>query len=751
MQSVLADIRKKEVIPASVESADLNQLIDVENNRKAVHIIQDSGPNDAKLKKAGYRLDTMQKLKVWQNRFTGGDPNFRAKAQMLILEYPRVAEAVSKTGQFNTLLDMLSSKETDIEGSKNFLDRVQNTIVENEISTVVEKAGREGTQLSKAQVKGILLNENQLIQESTFVKALVTDAKNGQPLRLDADSIYYAAYKESWKQNKELLKGKHKKLKNNISYNNAKDYFMKALASVSDVKARKLIFGLGNDFNTVKTGEIRKILKDNGAFSVTENMIQEFKIAFDQTEKGLFSKESGGTESFFKKMIGEKLGLDSTQAERFLDGLKNEKSITPEKLKKVAKKNRLNINLDPQVYELSNNKYIPLETKFASQYEKYKHKLSSSWKSDWKSDWNSFKLGWKDSTSSWSKFGSASFGAAVKAVGVGSTGLSFFTCAAQQLGKLSSKENNLSDEITKTNKALNDFEATLIELDANIVKAKKEAITLHCNLSKKFVSFIHELTGNQDKPVKYCSSIEEDLLVGRNLTFEAISKCYGTSLKDNPYKNTECSNVREDPSISEDYTSVQDYLYKRLKSMSSFLEEQKDLISKTLSQLEIRYNIQYALTENVYHDVEGLENMLKAFGYKQGSGEDFTSYSILKIISSDVTRATFGGYPLACLRNGVIKDDAGLKKWKDEQGVDTDKLNNFTEAVTDEETLQYLFKKAKKGKYHFSVSNLSQAQAEEKILKEIATRVLPTQSIYIDEDGKEYNLDNYRGDNSLVC
>lgn len=48
--------------------------------------------------------------------------------------------------------------------------------------------------------------------------------------------------------------------------------------------------GLGNDFNTVKTGEIRKILKDNGAFSVTENMIQEFKIAFDQTEKGLFKR-----------------------------------------------------------------------------------------------------------------------------------------------------------------------------------------------------------------------------------------------------------------------------------------------------------------------------------------------------------------------------------------------------------------------------------------------------------------------------
>ena len=79
---------------------------------------------------------------------------------------------------------------------------------------------------------------------------------------------------------------------------------------------------------------------------------------------------------------------------------------------------------------------------------------------------------------------------------------------------------------------------------------------------------------------------------------------------------------------------------------------------------------------------------------------------------------------------------------------DPEKLQDFTDAVTDEETLKYMRKKAAKGRYHFSTRTLSEEQAEASILSEIANRVLTKAAIYTDEDGKDYDLNDFRNQQS---
>ena len=82
--------------------------------------------------------------------------------------------------------------------------------------------------------------------------------------------------------------------------------------------------------------------------------------------------------------------------------------------------------------------------------------------------------------------------------------------------------------------------------------------------------------------------------------------------------------------------------------------------------------------------------------------------------------------------------DANLK-------LDVDKLEEFTEAIEDGETLEYLRKKAKKEKYHFSIpKRMTDEDANKEILKEIATRVLTTASTYQDEDKNIYDLKPYQ-------
>ena len=76
--------------------------------------------------------------------------------------------------------------------------------------------------------------------------------------------------------------------------------------------------------------------------------------------------------------------------------------------------------------------------------------------------------------------------------------------------------------------------------------------------------------------------------------------------------------------------------------------------------------------------------------------------------------------------------------------LDEDKLTEFRDAVVDHETLDYMKKKAKRGRYHFSGAGLSAEELEEKILTEIATRVLISESEYEDEDGERYPLQALR-------
>ena len=102
----------------------------------------------------------------------------------------------------------------------------------------------------------------------------------------------------------------------------------------------------------------------------------------------------------------------------------------------------------------------------------------------------------------------------------------------------------------------------------------------------------------------------------------------------------------------------------------------------------------------------------------------------------------YHGYPLKCFREERIRNQDDLQRWEKKflAPLDEDKLADFREAVEDQETLDYMKRKAKRGRYHFTGAGLSDEELEGKILTEIATRILITESEYEDEDGQRYPL-----------
>lgn len=772
MQSVFEEIRKRSSTDSPMtkkdfENADLNQVVDSQNNIRAANMIEGNGPIDSKLVgKTKHKVSTLQKMRFWWKSISTGDPNYGKKAKLLLFEYPKLADTLSKTNAFDTVMNQIASKEDDTDSARKFLDRLQSEVDTNECNSFKEMASEKGIDLSKNDIKKIISEENHLKQflsenpdvNKGVLRNIIKDVKNGMPKQINSESIYYERYKESWKNNKEILDGQHKNLKNNINYNDAKDYFMKAINRLQTrEKVRDFLTAVGDNVNKVTSKEMKKILKENGIKSVSSDQMSSFIDAFNSDSKGLFSKgDQGGTEGYYLKMISTQLGLNVDQSNRVVDGLKEAKSMTPEKLKKIAKKKRFNLRLDPQTFEKSGNKYIPLDTKFAGARQKFKHWKASTWSS---SSMDDLRAGFANVKDSWkNRKLQSSFEAFTSFVGVASTGISYYTCAYQQLGSLHAKEKKFSKEIDEGKKKIEEFEDNLVTVKSDIVGMKKQMIESHCWISNKYVSFINEMTGNSDKPVKPCSSltIHDKDLVGRNLTYTAIAACYGEYKEDNPYKGTECKDIEDkfsvdadtDGKLAIDYKDYQEFLKDRLMFMSTFLQKQKDIILSNLSALVLRYNVETLSDDKESSSIERITGLLNKFQFNEGT--DFTTFKILEIISqSQVNLDNYDGYPLSCIRNGAIKNNDDLDAWKNSKmNFDPEKLRDFTDAVTDEETLKYMRKKAAKGRYHFSTRTLSEEQADASILSEIANRVLTKAAIYTDEDGKDYDLNDFRNQQS---
>jgi len=761
MQSVFEEIRKRrpedpQITKTDIENADLNQLVDSQNSIREAHRITSDGPNVGKTKDD---LTRFQKMKNWWKSISTGDPNYGKKAVVLMFEYPELADTLKKTKAFDTVMNQIASKEDDIDTARKFLDQLQYEANANEMNKIKKAAEQNGIGLSKNDIKKIIAEENhmkQFLREHPDVKEdvlrkIIKVVKNGSPKPIDTNNIYYQQYKESWNLNKEILNGQQKNLKNNINSNDAKDYFMKAINRLpTPEKVRDFISDLGNDATKVSSKEMKKILKENGIKDVPSSKIFAFVDTYNSDDKGLFSKGDHGNEAYFQRMIKEHLGLNVDQSTRVLDGIKEAKSVTPEKLKKIAKKKKFNLKLDPQIFEKSGSKYVPLDTKFAGWLQKGKHWWQSTLSS---SNSDDLRRGWANVKDSFSHHKlRTSFEMFTGFVGVASTGLSFYTCAYQQLGSLLGKEKKFDKQIQEGKEKMKEFEENLIRVKSDIVGLKKKMVDTHCGLSSKYVGFINEITGNADKPVKPCSSVtlQDKNLVGRNLTYTAIRECYGKYKDDNPYRGTECKDIdekfSEETSISEklllDYGDYQEFLKERLMNMGTFLQKQKDIILSTLNGLVLRYNVQSLSGSS--SSIEQITDLLKKFQYTEG--QDFTTFTILKMISEDHPELDhYDGYPLTCIKNNAIRNNEDLETWKNSHmNFDAEKLRDFTDAVLDKETLKYMRKKAAKGRYHFSTSTMSTEEANKRILREIASRVLTRAATYTDEDEEEYNLNDYR-------
>ena len=324
-------------------------------------------------------------------------------------------------------------------------------------------------------------------------------------------------------------------------------------------------------------------------------------------------------------------------------------------------------------------------------------------------------------------------------------GMSFYTCAYKQLGELSQKEQNLTDLIEKGKKQMDMMETNLNATEADIKISKKVEIEAHCGLSRKFVAFILKMTGNMDKPVRPCSSLTVNAtdLVGRRLTYDAIASCYGEEFKDdNPYRGEECVDIDKLPNLDTDNLRHQEFLRDKLGNMRTFLQKNKDIIAEELDKLVLRYNVEVLVNEDFSFD--RIVRTLKSFGFTEGA--DFTKFSILKLIAQHrVSEAMYHGYPLKCVREEKIRNQDDLQRWEETfLALDKDKLTDFREAVEDQETLDYMKRKAKRGRYHFPGAGLSDEELEGKILTEIATIILITESEYEDEDGQRYPLEALR-------
>ena len=180
--------------------------------------------------------------------------------------------------------------------------------------------------------------------------------------------------------------------------------------------------------------------------------------------------------------------------------------------------------------------------------------------------------------------------------------------------------------------------------------------------------------------------------------------------------------------------------------MRTFLQKNKDIIAEELDKLVLRYNVEILVNED--SPLDRIVRTLISFGFIEGEGEgaDFTKFSILKLIAQlPASEAVYHGYPLKCIRDEKIRNQSNLQSWEDTyMALDEDKLTDFREAVEDQETLTYMMRKAKRGRYHFSGAGLSNKELEAKILTEIATRVLISESEYEDEDGQRFPLEALR-------
>eukprot|EP00092_Neocalanus_flemingeri_P035046 GFUD01038134.1.p1 GENE.GFUD01038134.1~~GFUD01038134.1.p1 ORF type:complete len:1100 (+),score=250.55 GFUD01038134.1:169-3468(+) len=764
MQAVFEEIKTRKHNDASItqkeiDNADLNQLVDRQNNDHALARIKGNDPIEPNMVDGTkHKHTTLERLRFWWKSKKTGDPNFGAKATLLMLEYPQLAEYLRKSKAMDTVMNQIASKEDDIDATRIFLDRLDNKMKTNEFVSVGQKAKKNGIHINNEDIKLICLEERHLKQilknnpdvNENKLRNIIQEVKNEKPSKINTDRLYYATYKESWTKNREILDGDHRNLKDNINSNDAKGFLMKALNMLPNPeKIKNYLTVLRNNINKVTNQEIKKILKENDIKGVTPEKIAAFRNAYNSASKGLFSKaDQGGTDAYFNKMISQHLGINSDQTNSFIDGMKNEKSLTKEKMKKIAKKRGFNLgSLDLKTYVRSSNSYTPLDTKFATIGQKITSWGTNKWSGSSSDD---LKAGWENAKKSWkaSKLAS-SFNVFTSVVGAASTGLSYYTCAYQQLGSLYSREDEFKKEIEEGKKDIKEFEVQVTTLETAIKARKKTAIKFHCKLSEKFVSFLLEVTGNMDKQVKPCSevTVSNPEMIGRKLTYTAIAECYGEFKEDNPYKGTECKNIEEIPEISLDYTDHQEFLSNRLMAMSTFLQKQKDIIASALNHLVLRYNIESLTKED--SSVNKITRLLKNYGFREEM--DFTKFSILKIISQTViNKHVYQGYPLGCIRKDIIVDDTSLNKWMEENlNFDTEKLVEFTEAVEDGETVEYLRKKARKGKYHFSTTKtMSDTAVDARIMKEIANRVLASAAVYIDEDKKSYILKPYRSQQS---
>merc|ERR1739838_87251 len=95
-------------------------------------------------------------------------------------------------------------------------------------------------------------------------------------------------------------------------------------------------------------------------------------------------------------------------------------------------------------------------TKFVTIGQRIKHLGKTAWSG---SSMDDLKAGWANTRNSFQTRKLATlFNGFTAVVGVASTGLSYYTCAFQQLGKLNAKENNFTKEIDEGKRKIEEFE-----------------------------------------------------------------------------------------------------------------------------------------------------------------------------------------------------------------------------------------------------------------------------------------------------
>ena len=761
-QEILNQLRTQRSTTAmtqtEVDNADINQVIENNNSEhEARNIETEAHKTQVDTSGSKAQLSFKDEVKLWFRKvWHGGVSGDRRKAvSTLFKEAPKLAETLNKQGLTEKILDMLAAKVDDKKGTREFLDmltrKVDPVIEFQQEADPVEDPGTKKAvkKLKEEEIKTILVDEDHLqrflkdhpeVNEKT-VRDMATAAKTNIEMA-NPDEIFKIAYKQTWEANKSIVKSEYGQLLDNLKTNGAKGFLVKALDVLKKSKIGDFLAYLDASHKTTTDGELKQIMEDYGipAKDRKPNKITEFKRAFNADKTGLFSRTDQHTlDEKNKNLIKTKLGLDDDNAARFLEGLKDAKSLTPEKITKLGKK--FKVNLNPQAYDFTGERWAPLD-RFATQGEK----IAMSWKSSWEgSSMDDIKSGWKGFKGKLQKGNrlATSFQTITSLVGAGGMGMSFYTCAYKQLGELPQKEQNLTDLINNGTIMMDEMETNLNATEADIKISKKLEIEAHCGLSRKFVAFILEMTGNMDKPVRPCSSLTVNAtdLVGRRLTYTAIASCYGEEFKDdNPYRGEEC--VDQLPNLDTDNLRHQEFLRDKLGNMRTFLQKNKDIIAEELDKLVLRYNVEVLVNEDFSFD--RIVRTLKSFGFTEGA--DFTKFSILKLIAQHrVSEAMYHGYPLKCFREEKIRNQGDLQRWQDTfLALDEDKLTDFREAVEDQETLDYMKRKAKRGRYHFTGAGLPDEELEGKILTEIATRILITESEYEDEDGQRYPLEALR-------